>query len=433
MQNPTRSRNQKWILAFLSAFLLLGAAAAVTIQSDAGSVGPDVTIIYLNGTRNYGSASGIRAYAVGTTSCNVGDTPLLWCDNEIPGSCENNEHPVIAQNLYRLANGRFEQIGASWLKHGFLSLNTPDPACGNCQNPPLGGSELGVGCTDAYGSNLNGSRPLGMRSEVNPATGVYPFPFTTVGSPSLIDQRIQVLDIEVDPTLNPGARYFIEGQYVAPDDAAAGNGLNNASYQEVTVNPSSFNLQFIGGSGTVREKAAIEAWPALDSEVDFLALDVPSTPIERFHVARRVSNLGGGIYHYEYAIHNLNSDRSARSLQVRFPGPVTFSNVGFRDIDHHSGEPYDTTDWAINADNGTGTVTWSTDTFASDPNANALRWGTMFNFWFDANAPDLDIQNTLGLFRAGSPDSLPFNLVSSFIFSDAFESETTDAWSVTVP
>ena len=31
--------------------------------------------------------------------------------------------------------------------------------------------------------------------------------------------------------------------------------------------------------------------------------------------------------------------------------------------------------------------TWSTQTYDQNENANALRWGTMYNFWFDADAP----------------------------------------------
>ena len=48
-------------------------------------------------------------------------------------------------------------------------------------------------------------------------------------------KRLQVANGDLDPSLNPDARYFVEGQYVAPDDAAAGNGLNNASHREVQV------------------------------------------------------------------------------------------------------------------------------------------------------------------------------------------------------
>jgi hypothetical protein len=216
---------------------------------------------------------------------------------------------------------------------------------------------------------------------------------------------------------------------VAPDDAAAGNGLNNASYQPVIVSGTSFNLSTSGP--TVRELPAIAAWPATDPLVELIPADVPSTPVERFHAARKVTDLGGGSFHYEYAIHNLNSDRSARSFTVDFPGTPTISNAGFHDIEHHSGEPYATTDWTI--DTGTpGTVTWSTDTFGTDPNANALRWGTMFSFWFDATAAPGGIDHTIGLFKPGSPTEIEFAM-STGIFEDGFESGDTNTWSSATP
>ena len=80
--------------------------------------------------------------------------------------------------MYRYLNGTFQQIGMSWLKHGFASTNSP--GCGTCQQPPQGGGALGIGCTDAYGSGLNGSQGnLGPRSEVNASTGAYPWPHSS--------------------------------------------------------------------------------------------------------------------------------------------------------------------------------------------------------------------------------------------------------------
>ena len=173
-----------------------------------------------------------------------------------------------------------------------------------------------------------------------------------------------------------------------------------------------------------------EPWPAADPAVGLAAIDVPgSVPVERFLVAREVTDLGGGVLHYELAIHNLNSDRSARSFTVDFPGAATITNAGFHDIDHHSGEPYSTADWTIDLTTP-GQVTWSTDDFATDPNANALRWATMFSFWFDATADSGGIAHTLGLFKPGSPSEVTFALATT-LFADGFESGGTGAWSST--
>ncbi len=415
------------VLTLLAMIIGLGFASAPVLAEEAGIVGPDVTVIYLPSVNHYsGDVPGVHGYSVGTTSCNVGDQPLWWCDNTT-AYCDDDQHPVIGQNLYRLKDGRFEQIGMSWLKHGFLSLNTPDASCGNCQNPPHGGDQLGVGCTDAYGAGLNGFRPLGLRSEVNPTTGVFPFPETVVPSPQDIDQRIQVEEVDLDPALNPGAKYWVEGQYVAPDDAQEGNGLNNASYRQVLVQ-SNYDLSTTGS--TIREQPAIRAWRVEDPQVEIMDVDIPdSRPLERFHAARRVT-FREGTWHYEYAVHNMNSDRSARSFRIQLPMNSSITNVGFRDVDHHSGEPYATTDWTIAVDEPQGTVEWFTDTFATDQNANALRWGTMFSFWFDSDAAPEGLIHTLGLFKPGDPTEVEFPFTSpNSIFFDGFESGDVSAWS----
>ncbi len=229
------------------------ADAGATLGAQAGtSTGPDVTILSLVDILNYGSSGGFRGYAVGTNSCNVGDQPVWWCDaNET--YCSDEQHPVIAQNLYRLKSGRFEQIGMSWLKHGFLSTNTPNPSCGSCSQPAHGGGQtFGVGCTDTYDAGLNGNQPLGKRSEVDPTSASFPFPYSQTTASTVVDQRVKVAESDVDPAQNDAALYWVEGQYVTADDAAAGNALNNASYRKVTISGSAFNLVFDGG--TVREQ-----------------------------------------------------------------------------------------------------------------------------------------------------------------------------------
>ena len=105
--------------------------------------------------------------------------------------------------MYRLMSGRFEQIGQSWLKHGFASTNSP--GCGTCVQPPNGGAQLGVGCSDAYGSGLNGSQGnLGPRSQVNPTNGYYPYPFSAPAITTPIDRLLPGLHDGCDPGQQPG-------------------------------------------------------------------------------------------------------------------------------------------------------------------------------------------------------------------------------------
>lgn len=402
---------------------LLAVSLAFGLAPVAAS-GPDVTVFELSGVQNHGADGGIRGYSVGTTSCNIGDAPLNWCDN--PLGCgmgtTSRDHPVIAQNIYRLKNGRLDQIGASWLKHGFYSTNTATAGCliGFCVTPPLDHSQLGIGCTDPYGATLNGSRPLGRKSEVNPTTGDFPFPYANDGSTTAgWNQRVAVADADLDAINNPGARYFVEGHYIAPDDALAGNGLNNASFQEVLVSAATLNLTMYGT--TVRQKAAIEAWPLLDALVALFNVDVPvALPVQRFQVARRVNEIvPGTLWHYEYAVHNMNSNRAADRLSINFSGSPNFSNIGFHDVDAHSGEPYDTTDWTVTT--SSSGIDWQAPPFAQPGNRNALRWATMYNFWFDADRPPgAIVAHSLGLLQGGAPTELGF-LVVNPVFGDGFE------------
>ena len=114
-----------------------------------------------------------------------------------------------------------------------------------------------------------------------------------------------------------------------------------------------------------------------------------------------------GLWAYEYALHNLNSHRSVYSFMVPKHSSTSLSNIGFHDVDYHSGEAVDGTDWPYDAQNDS--ITWATSTWTSgnDATANALRWGTLYNFRFQADAAPAanDGNITLGLWRAGPPGS----------------------------
>jgi hypothetical protein len=361
--------------------------------------GPDVILADLYQTRHWGASGGIEAYSVGTISCNEGTEPLQW-------QSWSSKRPVIAQNIFRIKDGRFEQLGHSWCKWAFASLN--QDFCGDCIDPGSG-SLLGVNCSDPYSASLNGSQStLGPKSIINPWTGEFPADHPSPGS-GTIAGRIQVVSEEIDPDLNPDALYLISGQYISPDDASAGNQMDNASWRQVWVE-SDFDLSFNnpegGSSETVRKEPAISAWPVFDDAVQLTTFDVPDDG--RFYLAWKAVPLEDGVWHYEIAIHNLNSERALRSVTI--PAATEgVENVGFRDVHYHSGEPFDGTDWEVTI-SGAG-LTWATVSFDVDPDANALRWGTTYNFWFDAAVNPVAMSNTVvGLFKPGLPEQLTVGL-----------------------
>ncbi len=363
--------------------------------------GPDVIVGSLPGISNYTSEGGIEALAIGTTSCNLGDAELSWISG-------NNQHPVIGQSLYRLTNmpdgsSRFEHIGQSWLKHGFAALQGA-VCCDNCISSGTG-SRLGVGCSDPYSSSLNGSQGnLGPKWEVNAHTGAFVYPYTDSSGSGSIYKRVQVAISDIDPAQNGGDAYFGEGHYIAPDDATAGNGNNNASYRPISITGSGAAWTFSVTGTTQREQAGIRAWQDTDPSVVEVDVQIPNEGL--IIVASDATDLGGGIYHYEYAVHNINSDRSVGSFTVPVPAGATVSNIGFHDVDYHSGEPFDGTDWPGAHDAGLNVVTWATTDYATNANANALRWGTLYSFRFDVDVAPSSSQVTLGLFKPGSPTSV---------------------------
>ncbi|MBZ0113623.1 MAG: hypothetical protein K8J08_14255 [Thermoanaerobaculia bacterium] len=450
------------------------------------SVGPDVTIIDLSGVSNYTStpspsgtpsacpdgypAGDCRGYSVGTNSCNIGSVPIDWCDQTSgcrnttdawhPLAATNTDVPVIGQSLYRLKDGRFEQLGLSYLKHGFLSTNSTDSECEwnnngvpstSCVGPPTSGNQLGVGCTDFYGSSLNGSRPLGKRSQVNVADGDHPNSEAGGQTNDDYDQHIVVAESDLDPAKNVGALYWVQGQYVVRDDARAGNGLNNTSYRATSVG-SLPNLDLTLTGTTFRELPVLEAWKAADPSVELVVADrmtfftgdlvdppgagfhADHTVKERFVAARRLSVNDGVLpFHWEIVVQNLNSDTSAHQLVVDLGGAATIGNAGWHGVPFHSGEVWATDPWDVVVDQGNGTVTWSTDDFATDPDANALRWGQVFTFWFDSDVGPENETTTLSTFKIVDTLTLPFTGELPVLFIDGFETGNTTNWSATSP
>src|SRR6266567_5079697 len=48
-------------------------------------------------------------------------------------------------------------------------------------------------------------------------------------------------------------------------------------------------------------------------------------------------------------------------------------------------------------------LTWNCETLAQNQNANAIRWGTLYNFRFDADQPPQATSATVDFFETGSP------------------------------
>jgi hypothetical protein len=395
--------------------------AGAGMRPDAGSVpGPDVIVGDVNGLAQFGTASnGFVGLAVGTDSCNAGTVDLHW--DALP----SNDHPVIPQNMYRMSGGpnndqTFEQIGQSSVKHGFTAL--AQNICGfGCNG--VNGTRLGSGCSDPYVASLNAGPQLGSRAWVNPFTGFFPRSDTstppnnhsshTHTGPS---HRMLTQIADLDTAQNAGATYYAEGQYVTPHEfvwcqanPTQCNMNNNVSYRRYNVFGTASPFSFSPVGATVRQKPAVAAWTgATIEQIE------PEPGLDGVgSVAFKVTNPSPGVWHYEYAIYNQNLDRSIRSFTIPVPAGTVISDVGFHAPPQHPGwaadgtmgnAGYSSAPWVFSQT--ADSVTWSTETMAANPNANAIRWGTLYNFRFDANAPPSVVSSTIGYFKTGAPSGV---------------------------
>ena len=377
--------------------------------------GPDVIVGDVSGLSQFESSSTQVGLAIGTDSCNAGTENLDWF------ALPNNDHPVIPQNLYRMSGGAtndatFEQIGQSSMKHAFTALT--NNICGfGCNG--VGGSHLGSGCSDPYGAGLNSGPNLGSRAWVNPFTGFYPRgdsqtpPNNHSGhNHSGVAHTIRVNNDDLSPSMNPNAKYFAEAQYVTPHEYAwctahpgECNMFNNVSHRRYTVSGSPSNFGFSAASSTVRMQPAIMEWPGA-TIVQFR----PSMEDGIGFIAYKVTGPTAGVWHYEYAIYNENLDRAISYFILPRSTSVNITNIGFHAPPQHPGYTFDGTPGNLGFSNTPWTtniydqaIVFGTEAFAQNPNANAIRWGTMYNVRFDSTSAPVTTSATVGFFKTGSP------------------------------
>lgn len=379
----------------------LDRAAEADVRSTplGGNSGADVAVCELGATQSWGRIGDIHAFSIQTDAVNLGDETLLWQQN-------TNLHPTIGQNLYRYRDGRIEMIGMSWLKHGFCALHLD--GCGDCQFAGGCPEFLNPGCRDPYFASLNGQQArLGPRSEVNASTGVFPYPYGIAFQETgdAIFKRLQVHHDDLDPALNQGATYYIEGHYVHQQEGTTDKRHNNATYEQVNPTPSGNTFSLGTGTNTSNLQPAIYAWREHVPEVVIEIVDIPGEPVDgRYHLAYHVYDNGDGTWRYEYAIHNMNSHRSARAFSVPLGPGVNVLDTYYHDVWYHSGEVYDDTPWEESV--STDSILWAGETYEENENANALRWSSTFNFSVTTDQPPMMSEVELTLFRPGTPDSV---------------------------
>lgn len=377
--------------------------------------GPDVIVGDLPSVEQFGTTVGTQiGLAVGTTSCNNGTVPVDWF------GLPDTDHPAIPQNLYRLSGKfdltTFEQIGQSWVKHGFFALE--DDECGfGCNTSGCStGGQLCPGCSDTYEAGLNAFQDgLGSRAWVNPFTGNFPSNAAdhTGHTHSDTTHRVLVEANDLNTIFQDFSSFYAEAQYISPHEYAwcqahpgECNMYNNVSYRQFSVSgTTSFTFTPVGS--TVRMAPAITAW----SGATIIAIEPAPGVDGRAYLAYRVAQPPSppGVWQYEYAIYNQNLDRSIQSFSVPLGCGITLLGSGFHAPPNHPGIANDGTLGDAGYSNAPWTlaqtvdaITWSTETFAQNQNANAIRWGTLYNFRFISNRPPQAANATIGFFKTGT-------------------------------
>ncbi|CAN5754581.1 hypothetical protein BH11PLA1_BH11PLA1_08220 [soil metagenome] len=388
---------------FCAAMLAAAGCAAALLpatraRAQCNSINADLIVAEL-GTQqmNFNAGGGTEAFLWSVMRCNIGNAPVATVNT-------TNQHPVTTQNLYRLKTvsgaQRFEQVGTSWCYHDFSSAS--NSFCCTCTNSST--TQIAAGCSLFVAPTFLGNPMyVGPRWEVTPSSGMWIWPTANHPAPGGNAGKLQVLisDLEVSGPV-PAAQYFAEAITLSLEEAQNGTPQNNAGYAPVPVTGSGTAWTFGAGTATQRS-AAIFAWKVADPGVTLASVDMPLDG--RIYVASRATQLPSGKWHYEYAVQNLNSTRSVGSLTIPIQAAALVENTGFHDIIYFGtggqidGSPYATTDWPVTR---TGTaVSWATLPSGANPNANALRWGSLYNFRFDSDRPPTSGTVTLGMFLSG--------------------------------
>lgn len=336
---------------------------------------------------------------------NVGQTAVAWYGH-FSGKhppYANDQHPYLIWNLYRIdAAGRIKQIGASGVKHAFYSINK---RCG-C----AAGNVFWPGCEDIYSFSSNdnggGEQNLAPRSEIIPRTAQWGRCGSVwdadcdgrmdagSGAQDLYQYRMQVTESDLLAPLSVGAQYFFEYWYVVRDDV---NIYNTMGYRQIAPrkNGANWSVDLVNAKAPDHDfflGPAINRWVDPATPSSHAMNKELATPLGRARVAVKVTNLGGGLWRYDYAVMNFDyAHARVDPAHPREPDLKLLSNHGFAqfgvalsrgarvtDIRFDDGDDDRGNDWS--ATTSAGTVEWTAPIAG-----NTLDWGTLYHFEFTAN------------------------------------------------
>jgi hypothetical protein len=326
----------------------------------------------------------------------------------------NENHPKFAFMVVRLSGDRLVQISdRSFCKHAFTSINGILGPCAPCTDPGTG-SVMGLGCYDVYGAGNNGDRFwLGPADEIDPWLGTWPRvgsyfdrgdpavggASATDGVRSLTSSMTNAMDvvknrvtIKEQDLIVPGAQFFYQIQLLHQGEHVSRRG-NNLRTRGVAFAWTGTSWNY-GALGTSIAAGVLDRWSGATVNMAGNGADDG-----RFVVAVKVTGPTNGLWHWEYAVHNLDNNRGSAALRVPVCTGARVLNTGFRDIDGNA-----LNEW-------TATVTGGELAFTA-PASNPQNWNTLFNFWFDSDAAPVPGTVTIDQARLG-PGALQVSVPSS--------------------
>jgi|GEM_PF-2119249 len=313
--------------------------------------------------------------------CNPGSVDIPWFAAMQPN------HPFFGFIIARVHNDKIEQINEwSFCKHAWLSINYTVGGCGSPCNTSTSGSLMGVGCGDAYGAGNNANRddlgppeeidpwlgewnPLGSYFDIgDPSQAGYPAPADGINSLSTnifdnVDNRCTVKEQDLSVA---GADYYYAIQLVLNGEDV-NNRTDNIAYRGFTPG-SSGGTWFFSNNGPMQVGTVLSQWQGASIESGGNGADDG-----RFYVAAKVTPIGSGQFHYEYAVHNVDNSRGGATFELPIDAAATATNFTFGDLDDDASN-----DWTAARVN-------NRIVFSAPVGANALEWNTIYNFGFDAD------------------------------------------------
>ena len=345
----------------------------------------DVSSSTIYGRRGPAYPNGEVALGFGHAFCNAGTVQVPWATSPTTAGLMTDVHFKIAFLLARESNGRIVQVktAENFVKHSRVTYNLGSSQCGTCQSGPA--STFRMGCYDAYSTGFNGNRfNLGPPSEIDPWTGSWnpvgsyfdrgdpavAGAAATDGVQSLTSTQTGAFDalknrgVIPESELSQGGVFYSQVHLVCEGEPVANRGNNQLSEQiNLTWNGTSWATSNAGGPV---QGSVLNRWAGAVRNSAGNGLDDG-----RFLVAAKVTGPVDGVYHYEYAVHNIDNARGGASLRIPLHPGAQLSAVSFRDID---GNPLN--DW-----------TWSrsgSELSFLATGTNSLDWNSIYNVWFDA-------------------------------------------------